>query len=173
MISRRTSRTPPPDTLRLIGRIHTPFPSALGTPIQPKWARGARGDVVVARRYAAALDDLEGFERVWLVYWMDRAGPYRARVVPYRDDRPHGLFATRSPSRPNPIGLSAVRLLGRTGNVLHVADLDVLDGTPLLDIKPYVPEWDAHPDSRSGWLETTRVTRDAADDRFHGAPRRR
>jgi tRNA-Thr(GGU) m(6)t(6)A37 methyltransferase TsaA len=154
-----------------IGTIRTGFPRAAGTPVQPAFARGARGEVVVDERFGAALDDVDGFERVWLIYWMDRAGPFAARVVPYRDTREHGLFATRSPVRPNPIGLSAVRLLRRDGCVLHVADVDVLDGTPLLDIKPYVPEFDAHPASKAGWLEAAREGRETADDRFHGSHR--
>jgi tRNA-Thr(GGU) m(6)t(6)A37 methyltransferase TsaA len=155
-----------------IGAIRTGFTRAAGTPVQPTFARGARGEVVVDERYAAALDDIEGFERVWLIYWLDRAGPFAARVVPYRDTREHGLFATRSPVRPNPIGLSVVRLLNRDGCVLHVADVDVLDGTPLLDIKPYVPQFDAHPASKAGWLEASREGLETADSRFHRARRR-
>ena len=154
--------------LHSIGVIRSPFTAAVGTPIQPAYARGAEGEVILAEPYAEALDDIEGFERVWLIYWMDRADGFRPRVTPYRDRRAHGLFATRSPSRPNPIGLSAVRLLRREGRTLHVADLDVLDGTPLLDIKPYVPEFDAHPRSRAGWLDTCDGDRRVADGRFHG-----
>jgi len=155
-------------TLRTIGVIRSPFTAAVGTPIQPAYARGAAGEVVVAEPYVEALDDIEGFERVWLIYWMDRVGGFQARVTPYRDTRAHGLLATRAPSRPNPIGLSAVRLLRREGCVLHVADLDILDGTPLLDIKPYVPEFDAHPRSKAGWFEEPGEDRRVADDRFHG-----
>lgn len=155
----------------VIGVIRSPFTSALGTPIQPAYARGAEGEVSVSEPYAGALADLEGFERVWLIYWMERAGAFQPRVVPYRDTREHGLFATRSPSRPNPIGISAVRLLGREGCVLRVADLDILDGTPLLDIKPYVPEFDAHPGSKAGWFDEAREDRRVADDRFHGGSR--
>ena len=118
-------------------------------------------------RFADALDDIEGFERVWLIYWMDRVVAFQPRVVPYRDTREHGLFATRSPCRPNPIGLSVVRLLSREAGVLHVADVDMLDGTPLLDIKPYVPEFDAHPSAKAGWFETGGVDRRVADGRFH------
>ena len=154
-----------------IGTIRTGFRRATGTPIQPAFARGARGKVIVDERYARALDDVEGFDRVWLIYWMDRAGPFEPRVVPYRDTREHGLFATRAPCRPNPIGLSAVRLLRREGAILHVADVDVLDQTPLLDIKPYVPEFDAHRVSRAGWLDARGKTRETADARFH-TPRR-
>jgi tRNA (adenine37-N6)-methyltransferase len=154
--------------LRPVGVIRSPFASPAGTPIQPAYAGGAAGEVIVADPYAEALDDIEGFERVWLIYWMDRAAAFRPRVIPYRDTRTHGLFATRAPTRPNPIGVSAVRLLRREGRVLHVADIDILDGTPLLDIKPYVPEFDAHPRSRAGWFEEPGEGRRVADDRFHG-----
>jgi tRNA-Thr(GGU) m(6)t(6)A37 methyltransferase TsaA len=157
---------------QVIGRVRTPFIQGSGTPIQPPYARGIEGQVVLEERYAAALDDIEGFERVWLLYWMDRIAPgsFRPRVVPYRDTRERGLFATRSPCRPNPIGLSVVRLIGRDGNALQVADVDMLDETPLLDIKPYVPEFDAHPTSRAGWFEAPAMDRKVADDRFHGPP---
>jgi tRNA (adenine37-N6)-methyltransferase len=154
-------------TLTVIGTIHTPYRTAEGTPIQPRFGEGIEARVTVIDEYVAALQDIEGFERLWLLYWLDRAGPFAPLVVPYRDDRPHGLFATRSPSRPNPIGLSVVRLLGRDENALRVADIDVLDGTPLLDIKPYVPKVDAHPDSRAGWFDANRVDRTIADGRFH------
>jgi tRNA-Thr(GGU) m(6)t(6)A37 methyltransferase TsaA len=152
-----------------IGVVRSPFARAAGTPIQPRFADGAHGTVVVKPEYEAALADIEGFERVLLLTWMDRASPFRPRVVPYRDTREHGLFATRSPSRPNPIGLSVVRLLERDGRVLHVSEIDVLDETPLIDIKPYVPEFDAYPSSRAGWLADTRVECHTADARFETA----
>jgi tRNA (adenine37-N6)-methyltransferase len=154
-------------SFRVIGRIHTPFAEANGTPIQPAYADRALGQVIVDAPFSSALDDIEGFERVWLVYWMDRATSFQPRVVPYRDTREHGLFATRSPCRPNPIGLSVVRLLSREDCVLRVADVDILDNTPLLDIKPYVPEFDAHPASKAGWFDTCGVDRRMADGRFH------
>lgn len=150
-----------------IGTIRTPFKEASGTPIQAVYAQGAEGQVEVNRKFVSALDDIEGFERLWLVYWMDRVGPFHPKVVPYRDTMEHGLFATRSPSRPNPIGMSAVRLVKRKGPVLYVADVDILDGTPLIDIKPYIPEFDAHPVSRAGWFDNPGVDRRRADDRFH------
>jgi tRNA (adenine37-N6)-methyltransferase len=150
-----------------IGSIRTGFTRAAGTPIQPAFARDARGEIVVDERYGTALDGIDGFERVWLIYWMDRAGPFRAKVIPYRDTVEHGLFATRAPVRPNPIGLSVVRLLRREGCVLHVADVDVLDRTPLLDIKPYVPEFDAHSASKTGWIEAAHEGLTVADGRFH------
>ena len=154
-------------TLRVIGRICTPFTDGEGTPIQPAYAQGATGEVVVDAGYADALEDVDGFERVWLIYWMDRAVPFRAHVVPYRDTRERGLFSTRAPCRPNPIGMSVVRLLGREGRVLRVAEVDILDGTPLLDIKPYVPEFDAHPSAKAGWFEDSGADRRTADGRFH------
>ena len=155
--------------LRAIGRIRTPFAEATGTPIQAAYARGVEGRVIVEEALVAALDDIEGFERIWLLYWMDRAAAFRPRVVPYRDTQEHGLFATRSPCRPNPIGLSVVRVTGRAGCVLHVADVDILDDTPILDIKPYVPEFDSHPSSKAGWFERSGVDRRVADGRFHDA----
>jgi len=153
--------------LRVVGRIHTPFVEASGTPIQAVYARGAVGRVVVDTAFAEALDDIEGFERVWLIYWMDRVCSFKPHVVPYRDTRERGLFATRSPCRPNPIGISVVRLLDREGGCVRVADVDMLDNTPLLDIKPYVPEFDAYPSAKAGWFDEAAVDRRTADGRFH------
>jgi tRNA (adenine37-N6)-methyltransferase len=152
--------------LQPIGVIHTPFREQAGTPTQSAGAVGAEGTVTVFEPYAAALADLAGFERIWLLYHFDRAAAWQGRVVPYRDTVERGLFATRAPTRPNPIGLSVVRLVAVEGNQLQVQELDILDGTPLLDIKPYVPEFDAHPGSRAGWLDASAVRREAADDRF-------
>jgi tRNA (adenine37-N6)-methyltransferase len=152
---------------RAIGVIRTPFVEAPGTPIQPAYGNGIEGQVWLDESCAPALDGIESFERVWLIYWMDRAGPFRPRVVPYRDTREYGLFATRAPNRPNPIGISVVRLLRREGRVLHVSDIDVIDNTPLLDLKPYVPQFDAFPASRAGWFDKPGVDRRVADDRFH------
>ena len=152
--------------LRPIGVLRTPFSAAPGTPIQPAYAGEAEGEGRVHARFRRALDDLEGFEYVWLLAWLDRAGPWRSRVVPFRDVVPRGLFATRAPSRPNPIGLSVVRLLGREACVLRVAGVDLLDRTPLLDIKPYVPEFDAHPRARAGWLREAGSRRRRDDGRF-------
>lgn len=152
--------------IRPIGEIRTPFATAEGTPIQGRWAEEHEGEVVVEEAYAAALDDIEGFERIWLVYRFDRAGPFRPRVVPFRDTVERGLFSTRAPSRPNPIGLTVVRLLGRKGARLRVAGVDMLDRTPLIDVKPYVPAFDAFPDSAAGWLDLPGSGATRADDRF-------
>lgn len=156
-------------SLQVIGRIRTPFVQAKGTPIQPVYAESAEGRVLVDERYAAALDDISGFERLWLVYWLDRSAAFKPRVVPYRDREERGLFATRSPCRPNAIGLSVVRLLEHDGCTLRVGDVDILDDTPLLDIKPYVPAFDAYPASKAGWFESHGQDRRVADERFHEA----
>jgi tRNA-Thr(GGU) m(6)t(6)A37 methyltransferase TsaA len=150
-----------------IGVIRSPFKKPAGTPTQPAYAEGAQGEVVLDEGFEPALLHLEEFERLWLVYWFDRAGPFIPRVVPYRDTREHGLFATRSPCRPNPIGISVVCLLKREDNVLAVADVDIIDGTPLLNVKPYIPTFDAHLGSRGGWFDEAGVERRRADRRFH------
>ncbi len=153
-------------TLKPIGVIHSPFRDAPGTPIQPSFAADATGTVEVFPDWADGLRDLAEFERVWLLYWFDRSGPARLRVVPFRDTVERGVFATRAPCRPNPIGLSCVRLVSLVANVLTVAGVDILDGTPLLDIKPYVPAFDAHPQCRAGWLDDAPENRTRADARF-------
>jgi tRNA-Thr(GGU) m(6)t(6)A37 methyltransferase TsaA len=152
--------------MKPIGVIHSPFAHQSGTPIQPVFAEGRQGTVEILPRYQEGLIDLVGFERIWLLYLLHCAPPARLRVIPYRDTAERGIFATRSPCRPNAIGLSCVRLLGVAENLLTVADLDILDGAPLLDIKPYVPEFDSFPNSRAGWFEARRVDRTHADDRF-------
>ncbi len=136
-----------------IGVIRTPHKVPEGMPIQPFKAAGIRGTVEVAPRFGEALKDLEGFDRVWLIYWFHKSKEAEPVVIPYMDDTPRGLFATRAPSRFNAIGISAVTLLSIDENRLEVEDVDMLDGTPLLDIKPYVPRFDCYPDSRYGWLE--------------------
>jgi len=142
-----------------IGVVHSPFTSQDDIPRQPAFAGpAATGTVEVFESFEAGLDDIEGFERIWLISWLHLARPHRLSVVPHRETRERGLFSTRSPSRPNPIGLSAVRLLRQEGNLLHVADLDLLDGTPLLDIKPYSPHIDVF-DAKDGWMAQRGATR--------------
>jgi len=152
--------------LRQIGLVHSPHREPKGTPLQPRWAGGVEGSVAIFPEFAAGLRDLDGFERVWLLFWCDRARAAQLEVIPYRDTRTHGVFATRAPSRPNPIGLSCVRLLGVEGATLRVADLDLLDGSPLLDIKPYLPDCDVFPVERIGWYTNTREETPVADRRF-------
>jgi tRNA (adenine37-N6)-methyltransferase len=151
--------------LKRIGTIHSPFRDPDGMPINVRDARNVKGTVVVARRYAVGLNDLSGFGRIWLVFWFHRARPARLIVTPYMDTKLRGLFSTRAPSRPNPIGISCVSLLKVEDNVLHVAGLDILDGTPLLDIKPYQPS-DRFTNVRFGWMDRVWRNRPRADGRF-------
>jgi len=140
-------------TLTPIGTIHSPFHDIAGMPIQPNGARGTRGTVEIVPAYMEGLKDIGGFERIILIYAFHQCPEHQLVVRPFLDTTPRGIFATRSPKRPNAIGLSIVRLVGIDGATLTIEDVDVLDGTPLLDIKPYVPEFDAYPRSRCGWLE--------------------
>lgn len=153
---------------RPIGIIHSPFKEPKGTPIQPSTARGIRGTVSVFPEYTEGLKDLDGFSHVILIYHFHMSKKPLLTVKPFMDACEHGLFATRAPSRPNPIGLSTVRLVKIVGNALHIEDVDILDGTPLLDIKPYVPEFDVRQVHRIGWLEKNihRLPRSKDDGRF-------
>ena len=153
-------------TFTPIGVIRSSHHSGAGTPIQPAYAKDCEGQVVVDPKFEGALTDIEGFDRIWLIYHFDRAAAFKPQVIPYRDTRKHGLFSTRSPCRPNKIGMSVVRLVGREGNVLNIRGIDILDETPLLDIKPYVPDFDSYPSSEAGWLDERREDRRVADDRF-------
>jgi tRNA (adenine37-N6)-methyltransferase len=152
--------------LSSIGIIHTPFKGCEGAPIQPATANGAEGTVEIFEEFAPALKDLAGFDRIWLVYWFHLTRGLQLRVTPFLDNTKRGLFATRAPCRPNPIGVSNVRLLTVEGTRLRIADVDMLDGTPLLDIKPYVPRFDCFPVVRCGWLDAATVKCGAADGRF-------
>lgn len=136
-----------------IGLIRSEHLRPEETPIQPGFAAGCRGRVELDERFAAGLADLDGFSHVYLIYHLDRADSPRLRVRPYLQDVEHGVFATRAPCRPNPIGLSLVRLVAIDGPVLHLDGVDVLDGTPLLDLKPYAPRFDAVDNPRGGWTE--------------------
>jgi len=151
-----------------IGTIHSPFHDIAGMPIQPNGARGTRGTIEIFPLYRDGLRDLDGFERIILIYAFHRCEDHQLVVKPFLDTTPRGIFATRSPKRPNAIGLSIVRLLEVDGVTLTIEDVDVLDGTPLLDIKPYVPAFDAYPGSRAGWLESVACNAETtrSDDRF-------
>ncbi len=153
-----------------IGVIHTPFTDKKGMPIQPAGAAGVQGTVELLPEYAPGLQDLDGFSHIILLYRFHESRGYDLRVVPFLDTVKHGVFATRAPRRPNPIGLSVVRLIGIEGNRLTVENVDMLDGTPLLDIKPYVPAFDTQTDVRTGWLEEAgrRAVDARSDGRFGG-----
>ena len=138
--------------LHPIGIIHSPFSDKSQTPIQASRSQ-AGGTVEVYPEFAEGLQDLEGFSHIYLLYVFHESSGYSLLVKPFLDDRLHGLFATRYPVRPNPIGLSVVRLIARQGNILEIEGVDMLDGTPLLDIKPYVADFDIRTPTRSGWYE--------------------
>jgi tRNA-Thr(GGU) m(6)t(6)A37 methyltransferase TsaA len=135
-----------------IGIIHSPFKEPKGTPIQPASAKGAKGTIEIFPEYAEGLKDIDGFSHIILIYHFHLSKASSLMVQPFLEKKLHGVFATRSPSRPNPIGVSVVRLLSVENHVLFVENLDVVDGTPLLDIKPYVPEFDKQEIEKIGWL---------------------
>ena len=137
---------------RPIGTIYTPFTKPEDMPIQSAHATGTRGQVKVLPDFAEGLKDLDGFSHIILLYHFHRSQGPQLIVTPFLDDRPRGVFATRAPVRPNPIGLSIVKLLSVQQNVLQVENVDMLDATPLLDIKPYVPQFDHCDAPRTGWL---------------------
>ena len=151
-----------------IGTIHSPFTALEGMPIQPAGALGVAGSVTVLPDFVPGLKDLAGFSHVYLVYYFHKVEKSTLRVKPFLDDTEHGVFATRAPVRPNPIGLSLVELEGIEGDTLHIRNIDVLDGTPLLDIKPYIPGFAKVADIRVGWLEGKggQVDNQKSDDRF-------
>ncbi|MGA9646739.1 MAG: tRNA (N6-threonylcarbamoyladenosine(37)-N6)-methyltransferase TrmO, partial [Candidatus Korobacteraceae bacterium] len=135
-----------------IGVIHSPFADVEGMPIQPRAASGIQGSIQLNPDLAAGLKDLEGFSHVILIYHFHLSKRYSLEVKPFLDDTQRGVFSTRVPARPNAIGLSVVRLTGVSGSTLTIEDVDVVDGTPLLDIKPFVPDFDNREAQRTGWL---------------------
>ena len=151
-----------------IGVIYSPFTEIKGMPIQPSGATGVKGTVEVFEDFRPGLKDLDGFSHIILLYHFHSSHGFNLNVVPFLDSDPRGLFATRAPKRPNPIGLSVVQLDKIEEGVLYIQSVDILDGTPLLDIKPYVPEFDAQAEVRTGWLEKAwkAVSSRKSDDRF-------
>ncbi len=151
-----------------VGIIHSPHNDIKGMPIQPTGAKGIRGTVEVKKKYVAGLKDLQGFEYVILIYHLHRSEGYSLEVKPFLDDSLRGVFATRAPKRPNAIGMSIVRLLKVQDNILTIEDVDILDGTPLLDIKPYVPDFDVRKTKSIGWLSRKAIiaVKKKADERF-------
>ena len=135
-----------------IGIIHSPFKTPEEAPIQPSRSDGAVGRVELFPEFEEGLADVEGFSHIILLYHFHLVTGFSLKVRPYLDDRLHGVFATRSPRRPNGVGLSTVRLIKIDGLILHIQDIDVVDGTPLLDIKPFVPEFQSSDDIKIGWL---------------------
>jgi tRNA-Thr(GGU) m(6)t(6)A37 methyltransferase TsaA len=151
-----------------IGLISSPHKTRAGMPVQAAGAKGIRGAIELYPSYAEGLKDLDGFSHIILIYHFHRTQAKSLVVTPFLDTEPRGVFATRSPNHPNAIGLSVVRLLAIDGLSLRIEDVDILDGTPLLDIKPYVPAFDHRAAERVGWLEDAQrsVTRCQSDERF-------
>jgi len=151
-----------------IGIIHSPYTKLHDMPIQPSAARGVKGQVEVYEKYLPALSDLDGFSHIYLLYHFHLTKSVQQKVIPFLDYQERGLFATRAPKRPNPIGLSVVKLIRVEEHILHIENIDAIDGTPLLDIKPYVREMEAVEDIRIGWLEkhTSRINSQLSDKRF-------
>ena len=136
-----------------IGVIRSPHKDREGAPIQPTGADAFKGHIEIFPRFKEGLADLEGFERIILLYHFHLSQGFSLKPKPFLDNTPRGVFSTRAPKRPNSIGLSIVNLLEVTDNIIQVSNIDVVDKTPLIDIKPYVPKFDAHPESRAGWLD--------------------
>lgn len=151
-----------------IGTIRTPHKAIEGMPIQPGGAADAAGRAEVDPALVEGLQDLDGFSHLILLYGFHKSRGYELTVKPFLEDRQRGLFATRAPRRPNPLGISIVKLVRIEGTVVHFKGADVLDGTPLLDIKPYVPRFDAYPEAKSGWLadRVHRLAETTSDERF-------
>ena len=139
-------------TYNPIGIIHSPFKKAEGTPIQPT-ASKAEGTVEVFREFVQGLEDLDNFSHVFLIYHFHLIKNFKLKAKPFMDQNSHGIFSIRAPARPNSIGFSVVRLEKIEDNILYVKNIDIIDGTPLLDIKPYVPEFDVRQDAVKGWLK--------------------
>jgi tRNA-Thr(GGU) m(6)t(6)A37 methyltransferase TsaA len=151
-----------------IGVVRSPFTTLEGMPLQTVAAQGVQGAVELEPAYAEGLKDLAAFSHIILLTHLHRMSGFSLEVTPYLDDQLHGIFATRSPRRPNPLGLSVVRLITIEGRTLLIEDVDVLDGTPLLDLKPYVPAFDARETERIGWFSgrIDRIHTTRSDERF-------
>ena len=151
-----------------IGVIHSPFREPKEVPIQSSAARDIEGRVEVYQDYITGLEDLDGFSHIILIYYFHLSKDYSLKVKPFMDNTLRGVFATRAPSRPNPLGLSIVRLMKINENILYIKDVDIVDNTPLLDIKPFVPEFDSRDNIRIGWLKENiyKLSKSKDDGRF-------
>ncbi|MGM7634556.1 tRNA (N6-threonylcarbamoyladenosine(37)-N6)-methyltransferase TrmO [Bacillus sp. Hm123] len=140
-------------TLEAIGTIYTPFTEAKGMPIQAVAAKEAEGYIELNEELVPGLKDIEEFSHLTLIYHLHLVTDISLEVKPFLDNQSHGVFATRYPRRPNKIGLSTVRLQRVEGNRLYISEVDILNETPLLDIKPFVPQFDHRETDRIGWFE--------------------
>ncbi|NLP58857.1 tRNA (N6-threonylcarbamoyladenosine(37)-N6)-methyltransferase TrmO [Lutibacter sp. B1] len=151
-----------------IGTIYTPFKLKEEMPIQSKGAAGIKGTIKLKKKFTKGLKDLNGFSHIYLIYHLHKSINYSLLVTPFLDSEQHGVFATRAPKRPNPIGISVVKILTIKENMIEVEGVDMLDKTPLLDIKPFVPQFDNFETDKIGWLtgKTINLTKIKSDKRF-------
>lgn len=151
-----------------IGVIKTPFKTRDGMPIQPSGAKGVEGVIEINEKYTEGLTDLDGFSHIILIYQFHLIKEYELSLIPFMDDKPHGVFSTRAPKRPNAIGFSVVKLNKIEENLVYVENIDVLDGTPLIDIKPLIPDVDFVEVTKLGWLEgkSNKMGAKKSDKRF-------
>ncbi len=154
--------------LNPIGVIHSPFTKLEDMPIQPTGSIGTQGTIEIFPEYSQALQDLEGFSHLYAIYQFHMSKGWKAKVKPFLDDQERGLFSTRAPKRPNPIGLSVLEIIAIRENCITVNNLDILDKTPLLDIKPYIPQFEPVENLRIGWLseQIDEVEHKRSDQRF-------
>ncbi len=157
-----------PITLEPIGIIYTPFKTKEGMPIQSSGAKRIKGQIILKEEFIPGLTDLDGFSHIILIYHFHKSLGFELLTTPFLDDRKRGVFATRAPKRPNSIGITVVRLLRIEKNFIHVENVDMLDETPLLDIKPYIPDFDIHKTEKNGWIEnkTDKLNKTKSDKRF-------
>ena len=158
-------------TFKPIGIIHSPFKEPVGMPIQPAGAKGIKGTIEIFEEFKEGLKDLDGFSHIVLIYNFHLSKSFKLLVHPYMEDKIRGVFATRAPRRPNQVGMSIVRLEKVEDNILHISNVDIIDGTPLLDIKPFVPGFDCfdiNKDSKIGWLKkrVENAEKHRSDERF-------
>ena len=152
--------------LKYIGIIKTPFEEKAGVPIQAKVGEEFCGQIILNEEYIDGLKDLDGFSHIHLIFHFNRHDNHSLTVTPYMDDTPRGLFATRAPKRPNPIGLSLVEIIDIKDNIINFRGVDILNNTPLLDIKPYYHDFDSRENAKAGWLDRVKKRRKISDDRF-------
>lgn len=163
----RNNAIKPDVPLTIIGTVRSPWKTTEGMPIQPTGAKGIQGRIDICEEFRPGLTDLAGFSRIILIYLFHESKGYDLMVTPFLDTRPHGVFATRAPRRPSQIGLSVVRLRTVDDSGLEISDIDILDGTPVLDIKPYIPDIDSYPTEKTGWLsEPGQMATSRSDRRF-------
>jgi tRNA (adenine37-N6)-methyltransferase len=151
-----------------IGIIHTPFETPENMPIQPASGKNIEGWIEIFEEYTEGLSDLEGFSHIYLLFHLHKSRNFKLKVIPFLDTVERGIFSTRSPARPNPLGLSVVEILSIKKNIIRIKGIDMLNGTPLIDIKPFVPDFEQYENIRKGWFEgkLKNISGKLSDDRF-------